>query len=345
MDAARLGQRAARKARKSVSPQGWRAATSARVWQLQGRQSAGEPPQLPALLPQVFWPERYEWRNASTWVQPLREGLKSFTSVQLREVAQPYKGIVMLEVSYADRPPVSVAVDYYDYTFVNDECLAEVAVYFKMQYLRGGYGDPRVIPGGYVASNSSIYDHYGRLRALARHGPKYDVYGRFGTEFSSELRRSAVQRLQRESRFQYAGGTSLVSHAQSMREATRARVCVDLPGNGPLCHRLVDYLAIGACVIAPRHAAVLHTELRDGEHIVYCREDLADLEDLCAHYVEDEQARRSIAAGAARFFDEHLNRPQLAAYYANALEHHVGDRRVGEQHAGEQRTSGQVGPA
>jgi hypothetical protein len=325
MDAAELGHGAARKARKFVSVQGWRASTAKHVWKLQGVcPPAGEPPRLPSVLPRVLWPERYEWRTALTWVLPLHDGFRTFTDVQRRAIAQPYKGIVMIEVGYPGRSPVPVAIDYYDYAFVNEQCLSEVAVYFKMQYQRGGYDDPRVIPGGYVASNSSTYDHYCRLRALARHGLKFDVYGRFGTKFSSELRRSAVQRLQRDSRFGYAGGTSLVSHSQSMREATRARVCVDLPGNGPLCHRLIDYLAIGACVVAPRHAAVLHAELRDREHIVYCREDLADLEDLCAQYVEDEQGRARIAAGAARFFDEHLNRPQLAAYYARALEQHIG---------------------
>jgi hypothetical protein len=111
-----------------------------------------------------------------------------------------------------------------------------------------------------------------------------------------------------------------VLFSQSLREAAHARVCVDLPGNGPFCHRLVDYLAIGACVVGPRHATNLHAELVDREHIVYCRDDLSDLVELCAHYVENDRAREEIGANAAGFFDEHLHPRQLAAYYLRTID-------------------------
>jgi glycosyltransferase involved in cell wall biosynthesis len=67
--------------------------------------------------------------------------------------------------------------------------------------------------------------------------------------------------------------------------------------------------------------------MRDGEHIAYCREDLADLADVCARYVEDEQARARIGAGAARFFDEHLDRSQLAGHYLRTLEQRLWRER------------------
>lgn len=214
---------------------------------------------------------------------------------------------------------LSVAVDYYDYTFVNQTCLNEVSIYFKMQHQPSGYGDPKVVPGGYVAGKRSLYDYYCRLRELRRRAPKFDVYGRFSLRFASEIRSQAVALLQSESRFEFSGGTSLAFYMQSLREAARARVCIDMPGNGPFCNRLVEYLGSGCCIVAPRHAAIMHADLRDREHIVYCRSDLADLPDVCAHYVNNPQARHEIELNAARFFDEHLHPTRLASYYLQAI--------------------------
>jgi hypothetical protein len=218
----------------------------------------------------------------------------------------------------------SIAVDYHDLPAINAECLAQVALYFKMQHLRSGYDDPKIRPGGYVASRESLYKYYCRLRALRERGPQSDVYGRFGTRFSAEIRRRAIDILQHQTQFKFTGGTSLAIYMQSLREAAQARVCIDMPGNGSFCYRLVEYLAVGCCIVAPRHTNIMHPELRDREHIVYCRDDLADLAELCAYYVENDQARKTISANAARFFDENLQPKQLADYYLRSFHERLG---------------------
>jgi len=43
------------------------------------------------------------------------------------------------------------------------------------------------------------------------------------------------------------------------------------------------------------HATRMPVPLIDGEHIVYARPDLSDLEDLCAYYIEHREARERIA--------------------------------------------------
>ncbi len=220
----------------------------------------------------------------------------------------------MCEVSFGDRPR-PVAVDYQDATTINEDCLRGVSVYFKMQHLRAGYGDARVVPGGYGGGKPMLYDNYCRLRQLRRSGYKFDVYGSFSLRFAADVRRAALDILERDTRFCFSGGTTLALYAQSLLDAARSRVCVDLPGNGPLCYRLVDYLGAGCCVVARRHEAVLHSQLSDRENIVYCADDLSDLADLCAEYVEDHEARETVATNAARFFDEHLHYVQLAGYY------------------------------
>jgi Glycosyl transferases group 1 len=221
---------------------------------------------------------------------------------------------VLLDIHHHEKT-FSVAVDYYDLPVINSQCLNEVAPYIKMQHQRSGYDNPKILPGGYVAGKHSLYQHYCRLRAFRKRPPQHDVYGRFGTRFSADIRRRAVSILQDQRCVQFTGGTSLALYMQSLREAARARVCIDMPGNGPFCYRLVEYLAIGCCIVAPRHAGIMHANLRDREHIVYCKDDLSDLVDLCAHYVENNQARAAIEAKAARFFDEHLHPLQLASYY------------------------------
>jgi hypothetical protein len=317
------------KARRRASPAAWQAAAVEAAWKLAGPCAPEHPGvALPSPLPEIRWPTQYEWPLAEGWGRPLRQGLEALTVLTPRAVSQPYQGIIVFEVAYPNEQPRSVVLDYHDHPVVNTDALADAAVYFKMQFLRGGYGDPRAVPGGYVASAGPLYEHYCRLRALRRRGSKIDVYGRFGTKFSAELRRDAVTILRGQTRFGYVGGTGIVSYMRSLREAAQARVCIDLPGNGPFCFRLVDYLAIGACVIAPKHDTMLHAELRDREHIVYCRKDLGDLTELCAEYVENEAMRTRIGENAARFFDEHLHPRQLAGYYLRTLDERLAPGRA-----------------
>lgn len=316
-----LSVKIAGKARQYSSPAALHAAAAEQVWKLRTpRTPQRSRVRVPGVLPSVYWPTQYEWPLAEGWVRPLRDGMGGFTSVEPRAIDQPYKGIVLFEVDYRNEAPKTIAVDYYDYTFINEQCLAQVALYFKMQHLRSGYGERNVVPGGYVTGNRSLYRHYRRLRSLPRDGGKVDVYGRFGTKFSADIRRRAVELLRGQTRFEFTGGTSLVPYPRTLREAAQARVCIDLPGNGPFCFRLVDYLAVGACIVAPRHATIMHAELVDRKHIIYCRDDLEDLVDLCAHYVEDDQAREATGANAATFFDEHLQPQQLAGYYLRTLD-------------------------
>ncbi len=314
-----------RTATLASNPAAWQALAAEQGWRLRGPCPPPREPVRVAHAPTtVFWPTEYQHVNAAGFVQPLHEGLAALVALQPQPIPQPYEGVVMLGVGYGDvRFPV--AVDYYDYPFVNEDCLGEVSLYFKMQHLRSGYPDPRVVPGGYVAARRSLYSYYCRLRELRQRDPRYDVYGRFSLRFAADTRSRAVAILQEETRFAFSGGTSLALYMQSLRDAARSRVCIDLPGNGPFCNRLVEYLAMGCFIVAPRHAANMPVELEDREHIVYCRSDLTDLADLCAHYLDDTPGRRRIALNAARFFDEHLYPTRLASYYLQTLRDHLAE--------------------
>ncbi len=68
-------------------------------------------------------------------------------------------------------------------------------------------------------------------------------------------------------------------------------------------------------MIAPQHNNELHVPLIDRENIVYVRNDLSDLIDLCRFYLEDDGAREALVRNSKSFFDKYLHRNQLAAYY------------------------------
>ena len=92
-----------------------------------------------------------------------------------------------------------------------------------------------------------------------------------------------------------------------------------MPGAGDFCKRLVDYLAVGSCVVRPPPSVRLPVKLIDGEHVVYCASDLSDLGDVCSHLVRDDVERERIARNAREFFDRYLHRRQLATYYVSKI--------------------------
>lgn len=264
----------------------------------------------------VRWPTEYQWSEAHHWVRHLLAGMRRLVRVERQPVDQPYEGLVMIEMVVGDQS-IKIAIDYGDYIDrVERAALDQAALYFKMQYLREGYGSAKVVPGGYVNPAQDFYKYVAWLRSVKdRRPPRFDVYGRFGLRFAAETRRRAVEMLRAQDRFRYEGDVAIVRYSRSLEEAAQAKICIDLPGNGDFCFRLIDYLGIGACVIAPRHHTLLHVPLEDRKHIVFAREDLCDLVDLCQYYLEHDDEREAIVRHSREFFDRYLHRDQLAGYY------------------------------
>ncbi|MGZ4195159.1 MAG: hypothetical protein ACXVFQ_02140 [Solirubrobacteraceae bacterium] len=263
----------------------------------------------------VRWPTAYEWAPAGKWVDGLRAGISARVQVGSFEIDQPYEGAVLIQVELDGRRH-GVAIDYFDSDRVLDEVLASCELIFKMQYRAGGYGNPRVVPGGYVPARPHLARYVPALRHLRdRSDPLYDVYGRFGLGYATEYRRSAVEALQAQKRFGYEGSLKILPYAAYLREAARSRVCLDLPGNGDMCHRLIDYLAIGCCVVRPAPLTRLPVELGDGLNIRYVQRDLSDLVDVCAELVGDPARSTEIGLAARDYYDRYLRAEQLAGYY------------------------------
>lgn len=262
----------------------------------------------------IIWPAVYEWAPFRHWGEQLRSALSRFVPTTIGDVPQPYKGVIVFTLTHRRRR-FRINVEVSDYLDLNEAAYDHADLHFKMQYRLEGYGErDRLVPGGYLNNHPDIYAFLPRLRALRDQAPPlYDVHGRFGLSF--EVRRKALEILGASAAFRFLGGQAKVRYGSFLREVARARICIDLPGYGPIAFRLVDYLAIGSCVIGPPHAARLHVPLQDRVHVVYCKPDYSDLEELCVYYLGHDHERDALVRNSRRFFDTYLQRDQLAAYY------------------------------
>jgi Glycosyl transferases group 1 len=263
----------------------------------------------------IRWPTRYEWPRAHLWVDTLLYGFRRRARVEMTDLEQPYKGTVLFQFVVKGKAH-DVAIDYSDYPEINEESARRCPVYFKMQHAREGYNLGNVLPGGYVSDGRKIYLHLPRLRKIRdRRDFQYDVTGRFSLEFAGETRRRAVEILSAQKDFKFEGGLTKVGYLDFLKEIARSRICIDLPGEGDFCHRLINYFAIGACVISARHGNVLNAPLVDREHLAYTKDDFSDLVELCKFYLENEEAREAMCRKSRQFFEQNLHKDNLTAYY------------------------------
>jgi glycosyl transferase family 1 len=281
----------------------------------------------PALLKGAYiqWPSAYAYRQAGNWVNALKSGFQKHLPVQIVDVApgpptnDPTP--ILIHVVVNGRP-IPVTIDYADYMDrLDHNLLATSALYFKMQYRRIGYINvtphhEKILPGGYINGSPYLYKYLGYVREHGRKtGYTTDVYGRFGLTFAREIREKAHRLLSEQKHFRYRGGLVRRRYIQFLRECAEARICIDLPSNSDFCFRLTDYLAIGCCVVAPKHRTMMPVDLQDRQNIVYVRPDLDDLVETCRYYLAHDQEREAIRREARLYFDRYLHREQLAGYY------------------------------
>jgi hypothetical protein len=270
----------------------------------------------------VEWPIHYGWAPGSNWVDPIRSGLSRYVAVRRVDIPQLPNAAIQIHV-FHEAVMHKIIIDYSDkHEDLVDDYLKDCLRYFKMQYREGGYDDPRIVPGLYVPSGGlDMYRYLTRLRRIRDDSAQieFDVYGRFGLHPGSDVRISALSVLQAQNKFRYEGGGELLALTRSLSDVARSKVCIDLPGRGPFCHRLVDYLSIGSCIVAYPHQASLYPPLVPGRHIVYCHPDFSDLIEICHYYLTHEPERQGMIDASREYFDTSLNKDCIAAYYLECI--------------------------
>jgi hypothetical protein len=284
-----------------------------------------EPPAAPV---EVIWPETYSWPTFAAWVDSLRSGFASLTPVVAGAEPCVLRDVVAIQFRHGGRT-YDIGIDCGDLSDIPPENPGRFFLYFKMQFDRRGYPWPNVLPGGFVPYGNRIYDVLGPIRRLRdRQDFRFDVYGRFGTGAGHDRRREVLDALAGQQAFQFEGGFRLMRHASFLTEVARSRICIDLPGKGDFCFRLVDYMAVGACIVAWRQGNRFPVELEHGRNIVFVEPNGEAVVDACRQLLADPARMASLARESRAYFDRHLHRSQLASYYLRCFLEHVADHPV-----------------
>lgn len=263
----------------------------------------------------VRWPATYQCNEYQSWLEPLLFAFSRIVKTELREVSQQREGILPLQVVISGEVH-DVVLDYSDYSALAEPLVDRCLLYLKMQYRPQGYGLDHVVPAGHVPASVRLYLHLASLRAEADKRV-YDsmVYGRFNPDLGGDVRKRAVHILKEQKTFPFEGGLVKKKYFDYLKEMTHAKVCIDLPGNGDICNRLIEYFAIGSCVVRPRKMNLLPAPLIDRQHIAYVQDDFSDLVEVCDFYLRNDDAREELRRNSRQYFDEYLHRNNLAAYY------------------------------
>jgi len=265
----------------------------------------------------VHWPRHYSWEGGWKWMEPLRLGFLRHVDLVTSDIEQPQGCLARILVEI-DGEKFPITIDYSDYFQIDQKQAGVSLAYFKMQHHKEGYSSSNnIVPGGFLTNGSLAYHLSDRLR---RSGNKrYDVYGRFSLDFARGTRREALDLLIGQKDFDFEGGERIKSYGKYLRECVGSKVCVDLPGNGEICFRLIDYLCLGCPIVSVKNNVVFPEPLVDGEHLLFCKKDLSDMLDLCQEVLANQELRNRLSNGAKNYFDSYLHREQLTCFYLSEI--------------------------
>lgn len=268
----------------------------------------------------IAWPPAYSWEPFAIWLDYLRTGLECFARVETAPARRPpIRDCEIIDVQWRGRT-FPILIDCGDSSAIDPTLPGQVFLYFKMQHARGGYRYPNVLPGGYTPACGAglfrLLPGLRRMRAARRF--EHEVHGRFGAAFGYDRRKPYLEALAADGRFRFTGGFKMLRPSAFLGEVARARVLIDLPGQGDFCFRLTDYLAVGSCVVAARHGVRLPVDLVDGREIVLV-DTPQDAADACADLLRRPERIEEFADAARAYFDRHLTRRALARYYVEEI--------------------------
>lgn len=284
------------------------------AWLRRGARALAAPNPEPFTL---IWPRIYSCASFAVWFDALRAGLAERAQIESAgSLAAPARNCEILHARY-EGETYPIVIDCGDSSDI-DEALADRAlVFFKMQFRRRGYGRPNVTPGGYGPQmGARLGAVLPALRAMRdRRAFAHQALARFDAASGSDRRRLFLDALAADGRFALTGEGKTRRPRALLAQAARARVVIHPPGEGDFSCRFVDYLAVGACVVAARHGTRLPVDLVDGREVLFVDKP-EEAADACAELLADPDRIEAMASAARAYYDRHLTPGALAAYYA-----------------------------
>ena len=80
-----------------------------------------------------------------------------------------------------------------------------------------------------------------------------------------------------------------------LEELARCKIVLNFRGGGWDTMRYWEVPAVGSFMISQRPQFVIPNNFEHGKHVVFCRDDLSDLLELCEYYLQHEVERENIA--------------------------------------------------
>ncbi|MBU1658724.1 glycosyltransferase [bacterium] len=166
---------------------------------------------------------------------------------------------------------------------------------FKREYVL----DEEYAPNVFALPMSFNYDLIPKLK----HEYKYDVA--FWAVETAKIRSDALDLLQ--DKFDCKSNGTVRNQIMKkykrkgqfyLQEIHSAKIGLNFRGGGWDTVRLWELAAMGCFIISQRLNIKIEPPFVDKEDIVYCKDDLSDLVELCEYYLKHEQEREQIAKNA-----------------------------------------------
>jgi len=169
-------------------------------------------------------------------------------------------------------------------------------IVFKREYLKGVVYGENVYPLPFSINT-------GKYSSISEQSYKYDVS--FWAVESHPIRTQALDYL--EGRFDCAAnGTAhdlaFKNYKRKGRfyfeELKRCRISLNFRGTGWDTLRYWEVIGLKSFMISQKLNIVIPNDFSEGSEIIYCEDDLSNLEELCTYYLKNEKVRKEIAARA-----------------------------------------------
>ena len=132
--------------------------------------------------------------------------------------------------------------------------------------------------------------------AVESHKIRVDALDLLQNKF--DCRDNGTERNQKFSKYKRKG-------EEYLRELGRCKIVLNFRGGGWDTMRYWETPAIGRFMISQKPGIVIPNNYRDEKEVVFCKDDLSDLEDLCNYYLKNDSKREEIAKNAMKYTKEY----------------------------------------